>query len=132
MQFETAITTCVSPHALGDGASSQRLSLTLAVAVHVPSHASGTVTEGDGALLLYHMFAPTAATRVPPHVSEPGAIVRPVLGEDSFAVLSGPHLAKDEGRYFAVELFTGFARFTQAPKSSWISVCCFRSTCLSF
>ena len=65
--FETAITACVSPHALGiaisgDGASSQRRSLTLTVAVHVPSHASGTVTEGDGALPLYHMFARTAAT----------------------------------------------------------------------
>ena len=97
--FETAITACVSPHALGnaingDGASSQRRSLTLTVAVHVPSQASGTVTEGDGALPLYHMFARTAATRVPPHVSEPGAIVRAVLGQDSVAVLSGPDLAK--------------------------------------
>ena len=63
------------------------------------------------------MFARTAATRVPPHVSEPGAIVRAVLGQDSVAVLSGPDLAKDERRYFAVELFAGFARFTQAPKA---------------
>ena len=97
--FETAITACVSPHALynainGDGASSQCRSLTLTVAVHVPSQASGTVTEGDGALPLYHMFARTAATRVPPHVSEPGAIVRAVLGQDSVAFLSGPDLAK--------------------------------------
>ena len=135
--FETAITACVSPHALGiaingDGASSQRRSLTLTVAVHVPSYACGAVTEGDGALRLYHMLAPTAATRVPTHVTEPGAIVRLVLGQDSFAALSGLDLAKDKGIYFAVELFAGFARFTQAPQSSWISVCCFRSTCLSF
>ena len=120
--FETAITACVSPHALGnaingDGASSQRRSLTLTVAVHVPSQASGTVTEGDGALPHKHMFARTAATRVPPHVSEPGAIVCAVLGQDSVAVLSGPDLAKDERRYLAVELFAGFARFTQAPKA---------------
>ena len=120
--FETAITACVSPHALdiaisGDGASSQRRSLTLTVAVHVLSQASGTVTE-DGALPLYHMFAPTAATRVPPHYSEPAAIVRPVLGQDSFVVLSGPDLATDKRRYFAVESFVGFARFTQAPTAS--------------